>query len=96
VLALQLADTFAELDALSPLTAMVLFDREHGSDLVASAYAYLEHGGDIADAAAALHVHPNTLRNRLRRATDCGVHLDDPDTRLVLMLHLKLRALGRP
>jgi len=96
VLALQLADTFAELDALSPLTAMARFDREHGSELVASAYAYLEHGGDIADAAAALHVHPNTLRNRLRRATDCGVHLDDPDTRLVLMLHLKLRALGRP
>jgi len=97
VLALQLTDTFAELDAISPLTAMAGFDRQHGSELVASAHAYLEHGGDIADAAAALHVHPNTLRNRLRRAADsCGVHLDDPDTRLVLMLHLKLRPLGRP
>lgn len=92
VLALQLGDTFAELKAFSPLTALADCDLRHGSELVPSARAYLDHGGDVADAAAALHVHPNTLRNRIRRATDaCGVDLDDPDTRLVLMLHLKLR-----
>ena len=96
VLALQLAETFAELGEASPLTALADFDRRHASELVASVRSYLEHGGDIADAAAALPVHPNTLRNRLRRAASCGVHVDDPDTRLVLMLHLKLQTLQRP
>jgi len=93
VLALQLSEIVTELSAVSPLTALRRFDRQHGSELVASVRSYLDHGGDIADAAAALHVHPNTLRNRLRRAADCGVVLGDPDTRLVLMLHLKLWAL---
>ena len=93
VLALQLSEIVTELSAVSPLTALRRFDRQHGSELVASVRSYLDHGGDIADAAAALHVHPNTLRNRLHRAADCGVVLGDPDTRLVLMLHLKLWAL---
>jgi DNA-binding PucR family transcriptional regulator len=39
-------------------------------------------------------VHPNTLRNRLRRCVDsCDVDLSDADTRLILMLHLKLTGL---
>lgn len=90
VLALQLADTFDELSALSPLTVLAEQDRRHGSELVASVRAHLLHAGDVTAAATALHVHPNTLRNRLRRAAECGVHVEDPDTRLVLLLHLKL------
>src|SRR5574340_171109 len=93
VLALHVADIFDGLDDLSPLTALRRHDREHGSDLVATARAFLDHGGDVADAAAALHVHPNTMRNRLRRSAGaCGVDLADPDTRLILMLHLKLES----
>lgn len=90
VLALQVADTFDELGDLSPLTVLAEQDRRHGSELVASVQAHLLHAGDVTAAATALHVHPNTLRNRLRRAAECGVHVEDPDTRLVLLLHLKL------
>jgi phosphohistidine swiveling domain-containing protein len=90
VLALEVADTLADLRELSPLAILAEHDRRHGSELVTSAQSYLDHAADITVAAGVLHVHPNTLRNRLRRAAECGVHLDDPDTRLVLSLHLKL------
>jgi DNA-binding PucR family transcriptional regulator len=94
VLALRVADIFDGLGTLTPLAAILAHDKQHGTDLVATARAFLDHGGDVADAAAALHVHPNTLRNRLRRCVEsCGVDLSDADTRLVLMLHLKLRGL---
>lgn len=97
VLALHVADIFDSLGGAAPLQRLARHDREHGSDLVSTARSYLATGGDVADAAAALHVHPNTLRNRLRRCVDgCGVDLADADTRLILMLHLKLRGIRRP
>ncbi|RAY11138.1 PucR family transcriptional regulator [Actinomadura craniellae] len=36
-------------------------------ELAETALAYLDHGGRIDPAAAALHVHPNTVKYRLRR-----------------------------
>jgi DNA-binding PucR family transcriptional regulator len=42
-------------------------------------------------------VHPNTLRNRLRRAREqCGVDIADPDTRLALMIALRARSRSAP
>lgn len=97
VLALHVGDLLDEIGSLSPLTTLQQFDRAHHGELVPSARAYLAHRGDVADAAAFLHVHPNTLRNRLRRASrSCGVDLDDVDTRLVLAMHLKVLDLRGP
>ncbi|MBW9214778.1 helix-turn-helix domain-containing protein [Mumia sp. zg.B53] len=94
VVAMRAADAFAGYEDFSPLTALERFDAEHHADLMSSARAYLAHGGDVGAAAASLHVHPNTLRNRLRRASQAvGVDVDDPDTRLLLALHVKLREL---
>lgn len=91
VVALRSADAWDGYEEFSPLTALVEFDEKHGAELLPTARAYLAHGGDVAAAAATLHVHPNTLRNRLRRASQAvGVDLDDPDTRLLLALHLKV------
>lgn len=95
----QLADILswrsaAFLDAhadASPLTALLAYDAAHDTQLVSAARAFLAAGGDVADAAATIHVHPNTMRNRLRRAErSCGVDLADADTRLVLMMHFKV------
>ncbi|NMD59709.1 UNVERIFIED_ORG: DNA-binding PucR family transcriptional regulator [Nocardia globerula] len=92
VLALHVADIFDGLGDATPLGALDEHDRRHGSELVATARAFLDKGGDVANSSAALHVHPNTLRNRLRRCKDmCGVDLTDADTRLILMLQFKLR-----
>lgn len=73
----------------------VLFehDRTHDAHLAESLRRYLDAFGDVARAAGALHVHPNTLRHRVRRAVALtGLDLDDPDQRLVAMLQLRLAA----
>ncbi|MGP4054332.1 PucR family transcriptional regulator [Mycobacterium sp. 4D054] len=52
--------------------------------------AYLDGFGDIAVVAACLHVHPNTVRYRIRRVEKLlRTSLNDPDERLVLALGLR-------
>ncbi|TYB52167.1 PucR family transcriptional regulator [Nonomuraea sp. PA05] len=66
------------LDALEPELAHTLL-------------AYLDTFGDVAAAAETLHVHPNTVRHRLRRAgAITGIDLSDPEQRLVAMIQLRL------
>lgn len=94
VIALQTAGFLNTHHELSPLTALRSYDRTHDTRLVEAAAAFLTAGGDYASAAKAIHVHPNTMRNRLKRAAkSCAVDLANPDTRLVLMLHLKVAEL---
>ncbi|WP_053207915.1 PucR family transcriptional regulator [Jiangella muralis] len=84
-----------DLGGYGPLAALERFDAERGTELVKTARAYLARGGDVSAAAADLTVHPNTLRNRLRKALEAvGVDFDDADTRLALMLQLKAAALA--
>ncbi|QJY50249.1 PucR family transcriptional regulator [Pseudonocardia broussonetiae] len=89
-----LDETLARLgDLHDPAAAALLaHDAAHGSDLAASVLALLDALGDVRAAAARLTVHPNTLRYRLRRASEvAGLRLDDPAARVVHHLHL-LRA----
>ncbi|MEB3367672.1 PucR family transcriptional regulator [Saccharopolyspora mangrovi] len=73
------------------LTALHDHDAEHAADLARSLLAYLDHFGDVKAASSALHVHPNTLRYRVRRATDLtGIDLADPTERLNTHLQLLL------
>lgn len=62
-----------------------------GDTLVASLLTLAEYGFHRRRAAAALHVHPNTLRYRLERAGDL-LHLDlaDPEVRFRLQLAMNL------
>lgn len=65
-------------------------DAAHDGCLVDTLAAYLDCFGDIAAAAAALHVHPNTVRYRVRRIEKAlGTSLDDPEDRLVMALGLR-------
>ncbi len=76
----------------SRVTGLADLDARSGSDFTASLRAYLDHFGDVRAAAAALHVHPNTLRYRIRRIQALtGMDLDDPSTRLVVALSLRVR-----
>ncbi|GDY32309.1 PucR family transcriptional regulator [Gandjariella thermophila] len=73
------------------LTRLAEHDAEHGSELVRSLLAYLDAFGDVRAAAADLHVHPNTLRYRVRRAAEVsGLDLGDPRQRLFAALQLRL------
>jgi len=73
--------------------AIVSHDAAHGTTYGRTLLAYLDAGGDIADAARRLNVHPNTCRYRLARAEQLfGLSLGDPDERLLLWLQLRLGA----
>ena len=66
-------------------------DREHGTAYAGTLLAYFASGGDIAETARCLNVHPNTCRYRLARIQEVfDLTLADPDERLVLWLQLRL------
>ncbi|WP_406280637.1 PucR family transcriptional regulator [Embleya sp. NBC_00896] len=73
------------------LTALRAHDAEHATEYTDSVLAWLDALGDVRSAAAALHIHPNTLRYRIRRAAELtGLDWDDPKTRLLAALLLRL------
>jgi hypothetical protein len=78
----------------SAVAAMTATDARRGTHHAATVAAFLETFGNSEAAARRLHIHPNTLRYRLRRLSETfGVDLMDADTRLVLGLELlELRA----
>lgn len=64
--------------------------REQDPMLAETLQTYLDGFGDIAAVAQRLHVHPNTVRYRVRRIEKLlSTSLDDPDDRLVLALGLR-------
>lgn len=66
-------------------------DAKHGGILLPAVLAYLEAFGDVRRAAAALNLHPNTVRYRVRRAEELsGISLGDPADRLLTHLQLRL------
>ena len=58
-----------------------------------TALAYVQHGGNAAAMARALHLHPQTIRYRLGRLRELfGETLEDPDARFELELALRSQA----
>jgi hypothetical protein len=82
----------AELAAerLAPLAAETANSQAR---LEATLLAWLRHAGTVADAAAELGVHPQTVRYRLGRLRELfGPALEQPDARFELELVLRARA----
>ena len=68
------------------------YDRRHRSQLLLTLEEYLKRRGNIAQAAQTLYVHPNTLRQRLRRIHDLtGLDVQHEDW-LMVEIELKLLA----
>jgi PucR family transcriptional regulator, purine catabolism regulatory protein len=93
------------LDSLARQAFGALLDREDERDhLLESLQAYLESNRSVAKAAQLLYVHPNTLRNRLRKVEELvGRSLEDTATLVDLSLGFealrilsRLRAAGPP
>lgn len=73
------------------LVRLAEHDERRGTTLAASLLAWLEAQQNVPTAAERLHVHPNTLRYRLRRVREIApIDLDDADERLVVWLELRL------
>jgi len=67
--------------------------------MVRTALAYVQHQGNAAAMARALHVHPQTARYRVARLRDLvGSQLDDPQARFELeaVLRVWIRSQGEP
>jgi DNA-binding PucR family transcriptional regulator len=72
---------------LAPLTAMPPLARERASSTL---HAWFDAHGNVTAAAEALHVHPQTMRHRLRGLHDAfGGDLDDPRRRFEVAFALR-------
>ena len=70
------------------------YDRRRGSELVKTLQAYFDAGGSPRHAATDLHVHVNTVSQRLERISALlGPHWQRPDDALELQLALRLMRL---
>lgn len=76
------------------LGEVLRYDRTHGSHLLVSARTWLERDRRTEDAAAVLHVHPNTLGYRLKRFADLTGR-DLSSTAALAEVWLAVRAAGR-
>jgi GAF domain-containing protein len=79
-------------EALETLEA---YDRRHRSQLLLTLEEYLKARGNIAQAAQTLYVHPNTLRQRLRRMHDLTELDFQREDWLMVEIELKLLRLDR-
>jgi PucR C-terminal helix-turn-helix domain/GGDEF-like domain len=78
-----------------PVARLAAYDKRHNTNLVETLRAWLDAFGDVIAAAAAMYVHPNTFRYRLRRLAEVGaIDLSDPDARFAAMLQLRVVSPG--
>jgi DNA-binding PucR family transcriptional regulator len=92
-LVLELRDLVAARggQVTGPVARLVAYDDQHNTNLVETLRAWLDAFGDVIAAAAAVYVHPNTFRYRLRRLTEIsGIDLADPEDRFAAMLQLRV------
>lgn len=95
-LLIELADLVPKGDIPSgPVARIAAYDRSHQSSLLDTLRAWLDSLGDVGAASAAMFVHANTFRYRLRRVSEVGeLDLADPNARLAAMLQLRLMDLS--
>jgi DNA-binding PucR family transcriptional regulator len=92
----RLFASIEDIDAVEEYVTELLgdlqsYDARRGSELVRTLTCYLDAGGRHESAAAALSVHPSTLKYRLQRIREISGHeLLDPGTQFEL--HLATRA----
>ncbi|WNV88187.1 helix-turn-helix domain-containing protein [Umezawaea sp. Da 62-37] len=73
------------------IAKLIAYDTQHTARLVETLRAWLDAFGDVIAASAAVHVHPNTFRYRLRRLAEIGeLDLTDPEARFAAMLQLRV------
>jgi ribosomal protein L30/L7E len=79
-----------------PREITALAEHRRGGELLEALEGLLEAGGDVAEAAKALHVHRATLYRRLERVEEItGYDLESGDDRLAAHLGLRLYRLAR-
>jgi DNA-binding PucR family transcriptional regulator len=81
-------------DTLGPVLD---YDEQRGSELISTLTEYFAHDRGIAQAAAALHVHPNTVVQRLERVSRLlGAEWKSAPRALEVQIALQLHRLTTP
>jgi purine catabolism regulator len=90
----QLLLAWTQTDTFLPASRQLLAPLERGGGaLLATLAAYLDAESSVAETAAVLGVHRNTVADRIARVERLlGVDLADPETRLALHLATRARA----
>ncbi|WP_234439551.1 MULTISPECIES: helix-turn-helix domain-containing protein [Streptomyces] len=84
-------------DVGSYVDRVLAYDSERGTELVRTLRAYYDHGGSLSRAKDALHVHVNTVVQRLDRVAQLlGPDWNTPSRALETHLALRLHRLTRP
>jgi hypothetical protein len=75
------------------LGSVIDYDSQRGTDLIGTLNAYFASGQSPTRAATALHIHPNTVQQRLDRITALlGDGWQSPDAALDIQVALRLRS----
>lgn len=78
------------------LGGLLTYDDAHRTNLITTLAAYFDANSQASAAANRLHIHVNTLYQRLQRIGEVlGVDLDESETRLQLQLAVRLHQLHR-
>lgn len=73
------------------LQPLIDSDRNHGTEYIKTLQAYIQSQGRTMDVSDHLYVHPNTLRNRLKKIEELtGVDLQAPEEFMNLIIAIKL------
>ncbi len=92
ILLMRIHDEFSRDTSLrhQGLDEIAKADPRYGTEVTQSLLAWFQARFDFGDAAAHLHIHPNTLRYRLRRISENGgIDLENPDVCIQLWLQLR-------
>jgi hypothetical protein len=86
---LRAAARTGRIPARGPVAELRRYDSANATDYVATLRAWLDAQGDPVVAAADLGVHPNTVRNRMRKMREvAALELEDARTRLAMTIDL--------
>lgn len=73
------------------IAALIERDREKGTEYIKTLEVYIQYQGRVNEVSDALYIHPNTLRNRLKKIEDItGLLLQDTNDLMNLTLAVRI------
>ncbi|MGG0720004.1 helix-turn-helix domain-containing protein [Robertmurraya massiliosenegalensis] len=73
------------------LSELIDADVSNGTEYIKTLQVYIQHEGKITEASDALFIHPNTLRNRIKKIEEItGTHLQDPEEYMNLTIATRI------
>lgn len=73
------------------LSELICADESNGTEYIKTLQVYIQYEGKITEASDALFIHPNTLRNRIKKIEEItGTHLQEPEEYMNLTIATRI------